>query len=392
MPLPNVAPGAMAEVLGTALKPTIPTQIGGVDPRFLGGNAGPDKAIMTAWSGGLWVEALETFFAHGGGHADGAISNLFALPMSTLAWRIESPQASAYNLNDPAMGANGLDTNPDGTPCAIHSWGGLGYLPTLNAIFRTRGDRWSNSGGPTAATWRWGPVGSGAWTRLTSAPEQAEASMVGWHAASGKLLVLLSHWLWAFDPAGDGLWWQVTQQSGGVPARSWPVLDTRRNRLIVFSGVNGYDPTLIWPGQVSVVDLTPPWPVSTYIGQSITRHAMTGDIPTEWAVGGWTGRINGFYDEDRDLVVHWGGHRDWYLMDAAFNWTKVTAIGADIGSGVADRDGTTIWGLFGRVFSMRARGLYGVVTDVLSNLVVFNPSSTGISVLSSPTVLGTQIT
>jgi hypothetical protein len=377
---PTLAQNEWGSVPGTALLPTIPKTLLGpppdttphsaVDGSYFGGNARHDKAIMSAWSGGAWAEAIDTLFVHGGGHADGVISNVFALPMSTLAWRVESPQASAYKLNDPRMGSNGLDTNPDGTPAAIHSWGGLGYLPQTNQLFRTRGDRWSNSGGPTSATWRWGPIGSGSWTVLTPAPEAAEALVLGWHAEYGVLIVQLSHWLWAFDPAangGAGSWTAITREAGGFDNRGWGMMDTRHNRVYFFSHA-------LWPGQVSVVDISRPWPVAVSVGQASTRHAMTGDIPPEWAINGYPMRVNGFYDPDRAVVVHWGGNRNWYLMDANFNWTKVTGAGVDPGDGISDRDGQQIRGHFGRVFYMRSRGLYAVVTDVQSNMFVYRPS------------------
>jgi hypothetical protein len=94
-PLPTLAENEWGSVPGTALLPTIPKTLLGPPPdttphsstdgTYFGGNARHDKAIMSAWSGGVWAEAIDTLFVHGGGHADGVISNVFALPMSTLA-------------------------------------------------------------------------------------------------------------------------------------------------------------------------------------------------------------------------------------------------------------------------------------------------------------------
>jgi hypothetical protein len=125
---------------------------------------------------------------------------------------------------------------------------------------------------------------------------------------------------------------------------------------------------------VSVIDIGKPWPRAQAFGQANTLQPMTGAIPPEWASSGYHHRINGIYDEQRDVVVHWGGSGDIYAMDPKFNWTKITGTGSVPGDGlVSQATGRQIWGIYNRFFRLKGRDLYGLVTDIDSNIKLYRP-------------------
>ena len=373
---PDVAPGTWGEIPGTALRPTIPKTLLGpppdttphpaLDASYFGGNASVDQGIMTDWCGGAWAEDIETLFVHGGGHSSGPVANLFAFALDTLTWRVESPQLSAYQIGDPRMGDNGLPTNPDGTPASVHSYGCQGYAPVTGEFLRHGLTRWSKSGAGDGAHWAWS-VKNRAWRRTAEAPESnGPTGYPGWHPTYRVLLAVFSA-LWGWDPVADQ-WLQITARGRGkFPNRAWSVFDSKRNRVLAFSQST-------WPDKVSVIDIGRPWPKSQSFGQGNTLQAMTGAIPPEWTSVGYHSRINGFYDEQRDVLVHWGGAGDIYAMDATFNWKKATGTGSVPGDGLfSQTTGRQIWGIYNRFFRLKGRDLYGLVTDVDSNVKLYRP-------------------
>ena len=69
-----------------------------------------------------------------------------------------------------------------------------------------------------------------------------------------------------------------------------------------------------------------------------------------------------------------GGDGDIFTMDGALNWTKTIGSGSVPGDGLASQaTGRQIWGTYNRFFRLVGRDLYGLVTDIDSNVKFYHP-------------------
>jgi hypothetical protein len=97
------------------------------------------SAVINAWSGGIADTLRNRLILWGGGHGDYGGNELYALDLNKL---------EMTRLNDPSIpAASGcLAANPDGSPNARHTYGGMAYIASSDQLFAVNGSLWCSSG------------------------------------------------------------------------------------------------------------------------------------------------------------------------------------------------------------------------------------------------------
>ncbi len=126
-----IQPGQWFEIPNSRLDAVLPDplpQVGYGDP----------SAIMAAWSGGAYDSLRDRLIVWGGGHGNYSGNEVYAFQLATRAWvRLTDPSPTTLFLVEPSQ-----DVNPDGTPVARETYGGLQYLPNVDRFWASGGSRW----------------------------------------------------------------------------------------------------------------------------------------------------------------------------------------------------------------------------------------------------------
>jgi hypothetical protein len=166
-------------------------------PRPWPQGAGWPASLMEAWSGGYWDSRRRELGVIGGGHGDGALNLVIAFGTETLAWRRVTEPSPAW----PAPSEDLVSTNPDGTPVARHTYGGLAYAPALDRIWMFSGSNWY-IGRPDALPWLLDPE-TRTWQRRAAAPRGGFDVSAAWDPVRGEVVYKLIAGVYAHDPVKD---------------------------------------------------------------------------------------------------------------------------------------------------------------------------------------------
>jgi hypothetical protein len=277
--------------------------------------------IIGAWSGGVWDSTAKRLVLVGGGHGDYSGNDIYALRLDAQGFeRLQEP--SGFFIYPPGVCEDAL---PDGNPVSRHTYNGLAYLPTLNAVWMYGGSRACGSGGAGTDTWlynlttrQWtalNPLGSPPGPYVTTAAYDAQAQQVYVTSPSALYTYTMSTNTWTKRKDF------VFSNYGQLVSTIDPV----RRQLVIIGGMdtthNAYTCLLDSP----------------YTCQAI---ATTGDTQIEYA------RSPGVdYDPTRDRIVAWDPRTDggsvYELNPSTNTWVRTTAAG-----GPATQAGQT--GTFGR--------------------------------------------
>ena len=233
----------------------------------------------------------------GGGHSNYGGNEIYSFDLNALAWsRIWGPSAG---IPEPGRVPASAETYADGAPVSRSTYGGLEYVPPLDALWSSGGGRYA-SGSATSATWSF-DVKSSKWNRKADASMPSYGNVAAYDAVTKHVFLYAQTELLEYDPAGDswssrssGLW-RSNYLSGAI--------DPGRRKFILIGGGEA----LLWE-----ITASGPMKVSTL--------ATTGAKEIERAIA------PGFvYDSRGGVFVAWNGGADVYTLDPlAWVWTRVT--------------------------------------------------------------------
>ncbi len=257
-------------------------------------------AVMSAWNGGLFDTKRNRFIIHGGGHADYAGNEVYAIDLNA------NPIAPVL-LHDASHGA-GIsnlgscpDTFTDGNPVSAHSYGGLLYLPNQDLYLRQGGSK-ASCGNFTYFTWNYNPA-SNTWALASSAHENGNGSppTTAYDSVTGKVYEGVHN-------TGDFL-------SYDPVAKAWAILGVFTINCSATGSTQtaAIDPVrrfyfCIGDGELKRTPLSAP-----YAATNLTSTA-TGCSTVINATGpGWV------YDPVQKLMVGWAGGNSAYLYNPDTN-------------------------------------------------------------------------
>lgn len=99
----------------------------------------PFSSVMYAWSGAAFDSIGNRLLVHGTGHNDGAINAIYGFDLDTFTWGEVFPPSVEADIQSEVLNH---ETYLDGTPGAVHSYRGLVYEPSRNAMYRFSGSVW----------------------------------------------------------------------------------------------------------------------------------------------------------------------------------------------------------------------------------------------------------
>jgi hypothetical protein len=333
-PLDDLQPGEWYEAPGTTLRPALPDP---VPP-----NWGGPGSIMTAWSGGAFDSARDRLLVWGGGHADYGGNEVYAFDVGTLTWaRVWGPSPDIPDVG--AMAS--VETYADGNPVSRHTYDGLAYVPTVDALFAQGGSRYSNGNG-SSATWIFA-FGAGAWARKADAPDTMYGAHAVFDPVTGHVFHQGQSQLSEYDPDADaytargsinGGWWHTNETAAIDPVR----------RLFVSVG---RDAMLVW-------DLAA-W-------QQLDVTSTGGDAVIAASAPGFV------YAEADARLVAWAGGTSVYTLDPdSWVWTEHQAAATNTTS----PDAPQANGTYGRFQYIASRNLFVVVNSIDSNVFFYRLST-----------------
>jgi len=155
-------------------------------------------SLMLAWSGGMADTARHRLIVWGGGHTDYFGNELYAVDLTKVG-TCTATSPCMYRLDNPSnptscIGSNTCDANPDGTPIARHTYGGLVYMSTLDQMISIGGGYYGGNGNQNIWTLNVGSVTSScapnctpAWTHvgtMTSNSGPGEGATAWWNSTA----------------------------------------------------------------------------------------------------------------------------------------------------------------------------------------------------------------
>lgn len=325
------------------------------------GDSTPAQAI-NAWCGGIGIGAKRRLFFDTGGHTDSACPAIWDYDFNDVNGRPVGfrllPNSLSTLANTGAADGTNHPTYADGTPGAVHSYGGW-FLIDEDTIARSCGALW-HLGGSSNDTWKW-DITTGARTQMADQlagtstgrymfalrkPGQPYALMLQTSSAGYERLDVTT-------ASGVGSWNGSWISAGGPGWGQYPAVvhDTLRDRVITFN-----------TGAAGVQAFSVNWGAGTlsYVGTA----TMTGDT----AIFNDSG-LSAFYDESADKFWLFGGsqaggaagYSNVYEIDAgafdSLGGVAVTAHALSSSLGVA----TGGRGSFGRFVWMPQDRLIGFV-------------------------------
>ena len=267
------------------------------------------KAVMSAWSGGLFDTKRNRLIIHGGGHTDYYGNEIYAIDLNA------NPIAPVL-VKDASHGTaiSNLSTCPeaftDGTPNSRHIYNGELYLPVQDTYF-LYGAFKSTCGNDTDGQWQYS-VASGAWTQQTPATHPS-------HAVNGSVPQF------AYDPTTQNIY-EVEDNTGNfwqynVATNTWTNLKSVTACTNVLNMTTAIDDGrrfyfCIGNGGFGKVSLTAPYTATKLTGtgcSAIISKAGPGFVydPVQKLMVGWAGGDTAYiYNPDTDscnAVTYSGG-------------------------------------------------------------------------------------
>jgi hypothetical protein len=164
------------------------------------------KAVMSAWSGGLFDTKRNRLIIHGGGHTDYFGNEIYAIDLN-------ANPISPVLVKDASHGSaiSNVTTCPeaylDGTPSARHSYNGEVYVANQDTYFTFSGSK-SNCGFFSSGAWKYTPSTS-TWTQQSTsgaAPNPAgngSVPTIAYDPTTGNVFEAETNAgvFWKYDPA-----------------------------------------------------------------------------------------------------------------------------------------------------------------------------------------------
>lgn len=301
--------------------------------------SGAKDDIMKAWSGGTFDTKRNRLLVHGGGGQGQQDNGIFAFSLETFQWTRVTPPNRYWNW--PIERAQ--DTNPDGTPASIHSYGGLAYIPDpFDWFVRIGGARWHDDYSMSKIfaysfpLGTWGQVGdaSSSWLGFTSAYDKATGRVLFWDYLRVK----------AWRPGWKSAWPMSQESMFAVDDGINVVIDPDRRRL-----------WLIGAGHVMSTGLDDKWP------SRLETHKTSGDTAI---VAGYAPGLA--YDPHLKKIVAWMGWGGVFVLDPhTLVWTRMTPLTRPYPTH------PTSWGVWGRFQYAPALNLYVAVDAVNRNVWLY---------------------
>lgn len=252
--------------------------------------------IMMAWSGAAFDTKRNRLLVHGGGGQGQQDNGIFAFSLETLSWSRVTPANPYWRF--PAERSQ--DTNPDGTPASVHSYGGLVYIPEPRDWFvRIGGARWHDDYSMSrifAYAFR-----SGTWSQVGD----AGSSWLGFAAA--------------YDAARERVvFWDYLRVRAWRPGRNSASVMSQESPIAISDGMNAVvDPDrrvlwLIGVGSVVSMPLDGSWPLP------LRFHKTHGEqAPVKSYAPGLA------YDPHLKKIVAWTGWSRVFTLDPVSRaWTS----------------------------------------------------------------------
>jgi hypothetical protein len=167
-------------------------------------NAGNDiqASIFASWSAGAFDTKRRRFvLAATGGHYNWAGNQVIAFNLPTATTPGGWVSRRGPSMDFPVYLEPSVCPYPDYTPCSVHSYDAVAYLPDQDVIWSGGGYRWYTAQ-PTWNTW-WFTSGN-EWVRRAERSTSSSLGMASvWDPVSKRLLYRDHGWLRSYDPVTD---------------------------------------------------------------------------------------------------------------------------------------------------------------------------------------------
>lgn len=271
-------------ILGASLRPQCPSN------EAIQGTTGC-RAVIEAWNGGVADTKRDQLIFWGGGHTDYYGNEVYALDLRKgVITRLTGP-SPVTNVNDCP------EAYVDGNPSSRHTYGGLVYVPSEDAMFTFGGSK-ASCGSMSTAIWRF-KIGEKKWTSMERRRGDSLYYTPGitadFDAPTETVIVSDRQDLFRYDPQKNEL-----KRVGRLPEVDYHltgVIDPA-HRLFLMIG---------YPGQFWAVEIDP---------------------RRKYAVHDWARGVHGCekllrapypglaYDAKRNVIVGWMGGDSVVLFDA----------------------------------------------------------------------------
>lgn len=297
----------------------------------LHGNTGP-VSIMSAWSGGALDTSRDTLMVWGGGHTDYHGNEVYAFSLKTLAW------AELTQPTDDTGYGGTSGVLPNGDPASRHTYDGMVYIPTSDALFETGGSH-ANDGGADNTSWLL-PLTTLKWKEAASSSgfSAGVGDVAVWDSTTSTVIAGNENGLGRYNPATN-TW---TALPGNLPDYHMTgAFDPVRKLLVAVSAGNLFVYDTVAEKQIAITSTG---------DQSILNSS----------------NAPGFvFDTKRGVFVAWDGGKTLYQLDSNWNWTAFTPAGGDTPP-APQANGT-----FGRFQYDHNLDLYALANDISQPVYVF---------------------
>jgi hypothetical protein len=327
------------------------------------GNSGC-KAVMSAWSGGLFDSKRNRLIIHGGGHTDYYGNEIYAIDLNA------NPIAPVL-VKDASHGSgiSNVTSCPeaytDGTPSARHSYNGEVYVANQDTYFTFSGSK-SNCGFFSSGAWKYTPSTS-AWAQQNtsgSAPNPGQNGSVPtivYDPTSGNVFEVETNAgvFWKYDPVAVA-WTNLANVKACAALNMTAAIDDgRRFYYCIGNGV------------FSKVSLNAPYTATQLTGSGCSSLVSSAGP--------------GFaYDPVQKLMVGWAGGNTVYLYNPTTDsCSTVTYTG---GPTVVQANGT-----YGRFAYSSALGVFVVANSIDTNAYTLRLTQSGGTGGSGPVISGVSV-
>jgi hypothetical protein len=360
-PFSDMASGTWREIPNTKIDSVKPGPV----PAGMTGHT----AVLSAWNSGDYDVAGRRFvIAAAGGHADYAGNEVYSFSTQTLTWSRIKNASIGYESNLGLQGCDGpcwtaKDPYTDGTPASRHTYDGVAFLPTKNALWFFGGVIWS-PGGESSIHAYWYNMATNTYTQKSNYTQQSGAQAF-WDATTGKVIGRRSALYFTYDPETD-TYIDRSVNDGGCGNGTSIVLDPI-GRKIYRIGVSNCGKG------VKVFDLSVPYNPGNPGASTETTLPTSGDteIEGQFTQGGGPGLA---WDPISRLIVAYGftagnANGQIYTLNPATGvWTKRAAATATLPAP------PPVQGMWKKFFYVPEYDVFMVITQTLQNVWVYKPS------------------
>jgi len=255
-----------------------------------------------AWSGGVFDTKRNRLIHFGGGHADYAGNELYALsPDNETLARITVPGSPTASGCEEAI-ANGAQPN------SRHTYDGISYMDNVDKMYVFSGSLHCGVG--NFGTWTWTfDFTTMTWTHVAptgTGPGGAFGICSSYDPNTGKVFVNDLQYVYAYDPIANTYERFAGSYKYGLDYHMCSVVDPKRKKFI-----------MIGNGQA--------WSINIAAGSNYACSTLTTTGGSAIVSSGYPGLA---YDPVRDKIVGWNGGNTVYSLDMdTKQWTGTTYTG-----------------------------------------------------------------